>query len=275
VTPPSGGSARSTLTLTASSTATTGTSTLTVTGTSGGISHSAALTLRVSAAGQQTLSVVKRGAIHSAADASSYSFPSITAAANRLYVVFLSTSQGSVTAPSATRLSGAGLSFTEIGAAGGLLYSGSTGVRRIQAWRALVASGAGTGAIAISLNGTSTGMDAVLLEFAGVNTSGTNGSGALAQSTSKATSATSLTLSLAAFGTSSNRPVAFFNHRVSEATTPEGGYTELDDASHGSPVAGAECEWNASAPDTTPSASWATSSQAGGFALEVRAGFVP
>ena len=80
-----------------------------------------------------------------------------------------------------------------------------------------------------------------------------------------------LTVTLAAFGSASNRPVAFFNHRVAEATTPESGYTELDDGSHGSPAAGAECEWHASTADTTPSASWVTGAAVGGFALEIKA----
>ena len=115
-------------------------------------------------------------------------------------------------------------------------------------------------------------MDAVLLEFNGVDTSGTNGSGAVVQSASnKATSVTSLTVTLSAFSSSANRPVSFFNHRVAEATTQEPGYTELDEGSHGSPAAGAECEWHASTADTTPTASWLTAANAGGFAIEVKA----
>jgi len=77
-------------------------------------------------------------------------------------------------------------------------------------------------------------------------------------------------VTLSAFGSSSNRPVAFFNHRETEATTPEPGYTELDDGNHGSPPAGAECEWHASAAETTPSASWLTAAAVGGFAIEVK-----
>jgi hypothetical protein len=225
--------------------------------------------------GQAPLSVIKQGAIHSATAASSYSFAPATASNGRLYIAFVSTSIASGTAPSATSVSGAGLTFTEVGTTGGLPYSGTSGNRRIQAWRALVTAGATTGSIAITLNGTSTAMDAVLLEFGGVDTSGTNGSGAVVQSTSKAGSGTSLALTLSAFGSSNNRPVAFFNHRVNEATTEKLGYTELDDGTHGTPIAGAECEWNASTADTTPSASWATSANAGGFAIEVKAGSGP
>src|SRR5207302_5172170 len=51
VTPPANGSATSTLTFTASSTATTGTSTVTVTGTSGSLVQNTSITLTVSAAG--------------------------------------------------------------------------------------------------------------------------------------------------------------------------------------------------------------------------------
>jgi hypothetical protein len=152
------------------------------------------------------------------------------------------------------------------------LYSASPGVRRIQAWRALPTAGATTGAIAINLNGTSLSMDAVLLEFTGMNATGTNGSGAIAQSaTNTATNGTSLSVTLAAFGNSNNRPVAFFNHRVVEATTPDSSYTELDDASHGGPPSGAQCEWHATAAETTPSASWLTAADGGGFAIEVKA----
>jgi K319-like protein len=246
-----------------------GTYVLRLTASDSVLSSSDDATVTVNTGGQGTLSVIKKGAIHSATDASSYSFASVTAGNGLLYVVFVSTSIGSGTAPSATSVSGAGLTFTEVGTSGGLLYSGS--VRRVQAWRALVSAGATTGSIAITLNGTSTSMDAVLLEFAGADTSGTNGSGAVVQSAGKAGSGTSLALTLSAFGSSNNRPVAFFSHRATEATTENPGYTELDDGSHGSPAAGAECEWNASTPDTTPSASWSTSSNAGGFAIEIKA----
>ncbi len=226
--------------------------------------------------GSTSLSVVNKGTIHSGTDASSYSFPSIAASNNRLYVVFLNTAIGSGTAPAATSVSGAGLTFTEIGATGGLLYSGA-GARRIQAWRALSSAGAGTGPIAITLGGTSIGMDAVLLEFNGMETSGTNGSAAIAQSaTSSVTSATSLAVTLAAFGDFSNRPVAFFSHRIAEETAAEPGYNELDDASHSAPATGAQCEWHATATETTPSATWLTASAGGGFAIEVRiAGSAP
>jgi uncharacterized protein YjiK len=250
-----------------------GTYVLRLTASDGALSSLDDLTITANTAGQATLSVSRVGAIHDATDANSYAFAPFVAANDRLYVVFLSTSVGLGTAPAATSVAGAGLTFTEIGVPGGFVYSGSPGVRRMQAWRALVSSGAASGSVAVTLNGASTGLDAVLLQFAGMDTSGTNGSGAIVQSgINKASGATSLTVGLSSFSSAANRPVAFFNHRVTEPTTPEAGYTELDDASHGTPSAGAQCQWHASAADATPSASWATAADVGGFAIEVKAG---
>ncbi len=247
---------------------------LRLTADDGALSAFDEVTVTVNEPGQVTLSVLKRGAIHSPTDLSSYSFPSITASNNLLYVVFVNTHIGSGgTAPAATSVAGAGLTFTEIGTPGGMLYSGGAGVRRMQAWRALALSGASTGPITVTLNGTSIGLDAVLLEISGMDASGTNGSGAIAQSATNAvTNGTSLAVTLAAFASPSNRPVAFFSHRLNEATTSEPGYLELDEGIHSAPLTGTTCEWNAASAETTPSASWATAADAGGFAIEVRAG---
>lgn len=248
---------------------------LRLTADDGALSASDVVNVTIGGPSQSTLSVIKRGAIHSSTDANSYSFPSISASNDRLYIVFVNTAASGSVAPAASSVAGAGLNFTEIGVPGGLLYSSSPGVRRIQAWRALSSSGATAGPIAITLNGTSIGSDAVLLEFSGVDTSGSNGSGAVAQSATALTNGTSLAVTLGAFGSSNNRPLAFFSHRVNEGTTEGPGYTELDDAVHGGPVTGAQCQWHASAPETTPSASWSTQAAAGGFAIEVRASASP
>ena len=116
-------------------------------------------------------------------------------------------------------------------------------------------------------------MGAVILAFTGTKTSGTNGADAVVQyNTNTGSGGTGLTVTLAAFADSNNRPVAFFAHRADEATTPEAGYTELYDGNIPSPVMGYEAEWHATTADTTPSATWATSGvPAGGFALEIAA----
>jgi hypothetical protein len=167
---------------TTASFSTAGSYALRLTASDGELSASDDVAVTVNTAGQ--LTVMTKATIHDAGDASAYSFAPVAASDGLLYVVFANTSVGTGTAPAATSVSGAGLTFEEVGAPGGLLYSGSGGVRRIQAWRALSSAGATLGSIAIGLDGPSTSMDAVLLEIAGADTSGSNGSGAIGQSVS-------------------------------------------------------------------------------------------
>jgi subtilisin-like proprotein convertase family protein len=216
--------------------------------------------------------------INNDANLSSYSFPSATYSNNTLYICFTTsscaTSEGcpTGTVPIVTGVSGAGLTFTEIGTAGGLAFSGTN--RRIQAWRALVTSGATTGVVTVTLSGQSYSMGAAMIAFTGTKTSGTNGADAVVQSaTNSNLGGTSLTVTLNAFADSHNRPVAFFAHRYNEATTNEAGYTELWDATNANtPVMGYEAEWHATAAETTPSVSgWTSGYDNGGFALEIAA----
>jgi hypothetical protein len=175
-------------------------------------------------------------------------------------------------------VSGAGLTFTEIGPAGGVEFS--TNGRRVQAWRALATSGATTGAVTVTMQtGTiSASMGAAIIEFTGTKTSGTNGADAVVQwPTNSASGVTALTVNMAAFANSNNRPVAFFSHRADSGTeatnhdTAEG-YTELHDGPHGSVMMAHMAEWHETAANTTPSADWGSSSGAtGGFALEIAA----
>ena len=147
---------------------------------------------------------------------SSYDFPVATYSNNVLYIAFTtSTCQSSGDppcslngwgAPLVTSVSGAGLTFTEIGPAGGVGFSSDN--RRIQAWRALATSGATTGVVTITLDNISYSMGAVILEFTGTKTSGTNGSDAVANYATASGSGTSLTVNMAAFADPNNRPVA-------------------------------------------------------------------
>jgi hypothetical protein len=222
-------------------------------------------------------------------DLSSYSFPSATYSNNVLYIAFIETAcasgqdcgLGIDVVAAVESVSGAGLTFDEIAPIGGVVFS-TTG-RRIQAWRALVTSGAGTGAVTVTMDTTGTtfsptisaSMGAAMIAFTGMDTSGTNGSGAIANSaTNSASGVTSLTVTMAAFASSDNRPVAFFAHRAGTATepsTPETGYMELWDGPHDSVLMANIAEWHATTAETTPSASFASSGATGGFALEIAA----
>jgi hypothetical protein len=225
------------------------------------------------------IGAIKVAEITTSDNLSSYSFPSKTYSNNVLYIAFTtSTCQSSGDppcsvnnwgAPLVTSLSGAGLTFTEIGPAGGQGFASDN--RRIQAWRAQATSGAGTGVVTITLDNTSYSMGAVIIAFTGTKTSGTNGSDAVANYASTEGTATSLTVNMAAFANSNNRPVAWFSHREAEPTTHETGYTELHDTNNGTtPVMGYMAEWHATVAETSPSASWTDGSN-GGFALEIAA----
>ena len=223
-------------------------------------------------------------------DTSSYNFPSSTYSNDVLYIAFTSVScasgqdcgLGVDVVAAVESVSGAGLTFTEIGTPGGVVFS--TDGRRVQAWRALVTSGAGTGVVTATMDQTGTSysptisasMGAAMIEVTGTKTSGTNGSDAIVQwPTNSQSGVTSLTVNMAAFADSNNRPLAFFSHRAdsdSEATTHDTaeGYTELHDGPHGSVMMAHMAEWHATTANTTPSADWGASSGAtGGFALEI------
>jgi hypothetical protein len=113
----------------------------------------------------------------------------------------------------------------------------------------------------------------VVVECTGVDTSGTNGSGAIVQSdTDLQEPGTGLTLALAAFGSAGNATLATFGLADNVAITNEGGYTELadvtgtDGSGHDSQL---EVEFLATN-DTSPSATW-VSRDAGGIGIEIKA----
>ena len=110
-------------------------------------------------------------------------------------------------------------------------------------------------------------------EFDGVDTSGTNGSGAIVQ-TAKVddggSSATSASVTLSAFADATNN-VAYgiFGHQVQETQTVGSGFTAL---SNQAPlgVTSLMTEWK-TGQDTTVDASWATGGRSGGIAIEIKA----
>ena len=108
-------------------------------------------------------------------------------------------------------------------------------------------------------------------EYAGVSTTGTNGSGAIVQSsTNSGAAAASLTVTLSAFASTNNATYGTFASDVLASTTftPDSGFTELYDTGAG--YSWVETEWrnnNSTSVGTTPSASV----NIGGIAVEIRA----
>jgi hypothetical protein len=84
-----------------------------------------------------------------------------------------------------------------------------------------------------------------------------------------------VTVTLAAFSDSGNRPLIVAEHGTAEASTPEAGYTEIADQTQTASNIGFAVAWHSSATDTTPSYSWATStSNRIGIASEIALGGV-
>jgi hypothetical protein len=202
--------------------------------------------------------------------ATSYVTASITPTANRL--VLLTTAASKATTPSQPTVSGAGLTWVFVS---GFVFDTETTVtvnmERIDVFRALSAS-PGSGAVTINYGSNQTGCLWSIVEFDGIDTSGSNGANAVAQPTQTAPDpipATQGSLTLAAAGNSNNRPFSAWAHETQEATNPRSGWTEIHDALMGSPANGLETQWRGDAFETTASASWATPSTFGGVALEL------
>jgi len=89
---------------------------------------------------------------------------------------------------------------------------------------------------------------------------------------------TGLTLTLVKASSNANRFAVFFSHRANEVTTPRAApWAELSDVAGASPTRSGEVQWLqgtvsvAGTAELAASATWATSSQGGGLALELRA----
>jgi len=78
---------------------------------------------------------------------------------------------------------------------------------------------------------------------------------------------TSGSVTLGAAAHANNRPIAAFTHEATEATTP--GWTGLDDLSGVAPVTGFNTQYKDDAFSTSATASWTTSSDWVGLAVEV------
>jgi len=81
---------------------------------------------------------------------------------------------------------------------------------------------------------------------------------------------TSGSVTLAAAGHANNRCISAFNHAVSEATTPDAAWTELDDMNTTGPAMGVETQYKDDSFSTSATASWTTSADWYGMAAEVK-----
>ena len=133
-----------------------------------------------------------------------------------------------------------------------------------------MAASPSAGAITISFGAvTMTRCQWVVEEVDGVDTSGTNGSGAIVQSAgvTTASGATSASVDFGFPMAAGNSAYAAFGHQVQEAKTPRTNWTESADVTVVS-LASLQTQYIIGT-DTAGSASWATGSRAGAIVLEL------
>jgi adhesin/invasin len=193
---------------------------------------------------------------------------SIAPAPNTLVTVAVTTHNSTAAAPSPT-LTGGGMASWDVVAT--ITYDVvGTPKKRITIYRAM-SSTPGSGPITITSSATLSNCQWIVSQWSGVETGGTNGSGAIVQTGSNAADAvTTLSTPLAAFANSADVAYGVFgvNSNV-VAITPAAGFTEIDEQpSTESTAADLFAEWAVNQPAIA--ATWATKN-AGALGVEIKA----
>ncbi len=174
--------------------------------------------------------------------ASSFNTASISPGANRLNVLFVVSADGGGADPGVPQVTGGGHTTTawvqiatqQMGAA-----------RRISAFRNLSAS-PGSGAVTINFSGAGGSQNSAcwsIIEVPDVNTGGTQGSGAVVQSTTVQATGTGSTLTLAAFEHVNNVHLLGAGLAGATTVTPDADFTELSDQSQTLDDVALETQW--------------------------------
>lgn len=194
-----------------------------------------------------------------------YTTASVTPSANKLILIAVAAREsGAGTPPRPVSVIGNGITYDFVD------ETALIGDRR----RGFLFRGMGSsptaGTIVIDFDNTQTACLWSVVEFGGVDTSGSNGAGAVVQSDNEnVTAANSITATLAAFGDATNNSPYIF--LVSETgggdRTEESGYIELADQSNGG--VGFAMAWD-TGEDLSPSYTVATTADLGAVAIEIK-----
>lgn len=203
-------------------------------------------------------------------DATSYATSSISPGANKLILATVTSSKGST--PDVPTLSGNGLTWVQITTNN---YD-NTGTQRTMTMFRALGSSPTSGAVTASFAGTQTACTIIIDEISGIDTSGTNGSGAIVQSATNAEASmasSTFTVTLAAFSSVNNATYGAFSN--GDATTPSAGtgFTLIGAAASTTPIIRSMSEFQA-ANDTTVTFNAAAGNTAGGIAIEIKAASV-
>lgn len=195
---------------------------------------------------------------------------SITPVANRLYLLTV-VSRTNITAdPNQPTVTGAGLTWVAIGSV--IFDTTSSSRRRVTLFRAMGSSPT-TEALTIDFGGQTQGSFTWSVDEAtGMDTSGTNGSGAIVQSATNTlapNTGTALEVTLAAFSDVNNATFGAFGFGGNTGRTGGTGFTELANRENaGNATTGVLTEYKAGN-DTTVDVS-CTNSDVGGIAIEIK-----
>ncbi len=205
----------------------------------------------------------------SSTDAQSYDTASITPTGNKLILAVVenrSLSQSALTA--IPTLSGNGITWVQV-----VTVTSGNDLARLTLFRGMVASPS-AGAVTITIGGAGNIYCGwVISEHAGIDTTGTNGSGAIGNTASNSDTGTNtgLTVTLAAFGSVNNATYGAFRTEDTSVAkiVPGSGFTEIGEWGGDNGAGDIEAEFKATN-DTSVDASWAsTDSVAEGVAAEI------
>jgi hypothetical protein len=223
---------------------------------------------------QAAIAITTLTASGSQTGATSYTTASVSPTANTLILLSVASRTGITADPTQPTATGNGLTWVVVSTT--VFDNTSSSRQRHTVFRAMGASPS-TGTIVIDEAGQSqTSMTWAVEQVTGIDTSGTNGSGAIVQAVANqdtTETGTTLTVTLAAFSSASNATFGSFGYNnPAQAATHGSGFTTVDD------VCSTTCatadsrvttEWT-SANDTTVDMSYAAAGAIGGIALELK-----
>lgn len=193
-----------------------------------------------------------------------------TPSANKLILISIAQRTNISVEPNQPTVSGNGLTWELVNT---VMYDTTpTTLKRVSVYRAMSSSPTTGKATVDCGEQQQTDIDISIAEFDGVDTSGSNGSGAIVQSvTNTATGTTSLTVPLSSFSSVNNATYAAFGLAAQRSTTPGDGFTALHNQySPSYAIASSSIFRNDN--DTSADITFSgTAAEVGGVAIEIKA----
>lgn len=164
---------------------------------------------------------------HTDSAGTGFTTASYTPTANALILLGINCRNSSSTEPTISSVSGNGLTWVSVGS---VYYDNSSGSRKKLFLYRAMGSSPSAGAITVSFGQTNSHYTWVVDQVTGVDTGGTNGSGAVVQSATNSEIGGNggvLTVTLAAFASANNGTYGVFGDDSEQAATIGSGFTEL------------------------------------------------